>query len=478
MLRRLAFLPFLVLAGAVFIGLFGCKQSEDIVTPISSTEISLAVERLPTLPDGMIYEFWVADNRDTISLGKFIWDAVGKRLLDTAGQEIPGIFLLDNDIFKYRSCFVSLETQPDDNFSSPGPIMLIDNVTNPEENNIILRFPKMDSLWLNNTVFNLEATSDLADSTRNRHDGYGVWFAVYGRQTYNFRDTFYMTFDSTVDFDTTIDPGTTAKIPNELLYYTETTYVVNLPGPNFVLRHPYGDSLLHHRGVKFALGYFDTTIPDTGTQYNYHGLKIDVSARDTQRTLLYDFYNTDDEIFPDVSRYGWKYKGWVLTPYLNSKPMTTRWRFTPPAYPFKIGGANMFPGDTGVLLTTGAFGSIRNPDESDPYCLPNRRAPFPGEDFLNSAALQAAFGIDSVNLMPDTTGGNIGTVFISLEPDNYVLDTTNFPLIVTAAALPASRAQLIPAGIAALSFRMRPWTAAVRGDTYGFPVIYVTITRR
>lgn len=479
MLRRLTFLPFLVLAGGVGIGLFGCTQSEDIVTPVSFTELSLSIERLPALPDGMIYEIWVADSRDTISLGKFVWDAVGKRFLDSEGDEISGVFALSDDILKYRSCFVSVETQPDDNSSRPGPIMLIDNVTNPAENNLILRFPKIDSLWLNNAVFNMEATSDVS---RNDHDACGLWFASYGRQTHAFTDTFGVVFESIPDFDTFIDPGTTARIPCQLLNYAVETTTVNLPGTNFVLREPNAADLLKHIGVEFSLGYCEISVPDTASApYNYHGLKIEAGVPEAlrpQRTLMYDFFIAEDEIFPDLSEFGWKYKGWILTPYLNSTPMTTRWRFTPPAYPHRIGGTNLFPGDTGVLLTTGKFGSILNPDEDNPYCLPNRKAPFPGEDFLNSAALQAAFGIDSISLMPNATG-NIGTVFISLEPDNYVLDTTNFPLIVTAAEVPANRTQLIPpTGTAAMAFRMRPWTGSVRGDTYGFPVIYVTVTRR
>ena len=80
MLRRLTFLPFLILAVAVCIGWLGCTQPEDIVTPISSSEITLAAERLPSLPDGMAYELWVADNSDTVSLGKFTWDAASQTL--------------------------------------------------------------------------------------------------------------------------------------------------------------------------------------------------------------------------------------------------------------------------------------------------------------------------------------------------------------------------------------------------------------
>ncbi|PWB76478.1 hypothetical protein C3F09_00495 [candidate division GN15 bacterium] len=479
MLRRLIFLPFLVLSVAVGIVWLGCTQAEDIVTPVSTSEISLAAERLPSLPDGMIYELWVADNTDTVSLGRFGWNNQTRQFVDANGQGISGTFSLHEDILKYRTCFVSVETDPDNNETSPGPIMLIDNVTKPEENNIILRFPKIDSLWMTNAVYCLEATSDL---DRNAHDGCGLWFASYGRQNKGITDTFGVLFDTVTDFDTFIDPGTTARIPNELLYYSVETTMVALPDSTFLLRDPNAAALLTHIGVRFALGYFDTTIPDTpeGTPYNYRGIKINASvpvSLQSSRTLGYDFFVTQDEIFPDVRKYGWKYQGWVMTPYLNSAPMTTRWRFTPPAYPYKLGGTNLFPGDTGVLLTTGKFSSILSPDESNPYCLPNPKAPFPGEDFLNSTALQAAFGIDSVQLMPNATG-NIGTVFITLEPDNYILDTTNFPLFVSVSELPSNRTTLTPVGNNQLAFRMRPWTGAVRGDTYGFPVIYVSISRR
>ena len=101
--------------------------------------------------------------------------------------------------------------------------------------------------------------------------------------------------------------------------------------------------------------------------------------------------------------------------------------------------------------------------------------PFPGEDFLNSTALQAAFGINSVEIMPNDFG-NIGTVFISLEPNNAVSDTTNFPLILMTRELPASRDFITDVSVR-VSMMNRSGTLDNDPLAPGFPQIDVAVKR-
>ncbi|TET94061.1 MAG: hypothetical protein E3J26_05250, partial [Candidatus Zixiibacteriota bacterium] len=115
----------------------------------------------------MIYELWVANDRDTVSLGKFGYHQTWKTFHDENGDERPdsNYFVLEGDIFDYSierhgHIFVSVETNPDDLPEVPGPIMLIDIVTEPSSDLIELRFPLNDSLTTTTVAFNMETPSD------------------------------------------------------------------------------------------------------------------------------------------------------------------------------------------------------------------------------------------------------------------------------------------------------------------------------
>jgi hypothetical protein len=75
--------------------------------------------------------------------------------------------------------------------------------------------------------------------------------------------------------------------------------------------------------------------------------------------------------------------------------------------------------------------------ESNPYIHNNRAAipPFPGEDFLKSG-LAGELGVVPVSAAQPfslaETGSDTAIVFISIEPDNYMDSTKNFPLILFA----------------------------------------------
>ncbi len=49
----------------------GCDQPDDVVTLDSSAYVTLNPERLPSNPEGTVYQLWIADDTDTLSLGKF-----------------------------------------------------------------------------------------------------------------------------------------------------------------------------------------------------------------------------------------------------------------------------------------------------------------------------------------------------------------------------------------------------------------------
>ena len=77
-------------------------------------------------------------------------------------------------------------------------------------------------------------------------------------------------------------------------------------------------------------------------------------------------------------------------------------------------------------------------------------------------------------MLPDAFG-NVGSVFITLEP--IVLqdgtNRTNFPLFVMIDSLPSRRSQI---EVDQSIFTMRNWTGAVDADR-GFPKVKVSIDR-
>ena len=106
MLRRIKFLPVLLLAAFVVVMAAGCSQDEDVVSPVSTTELTLSALRLPIPPPGMIYELWAASSDDTISLGKFSYDPTLQTFLDANGDPRENVVQLGGDVFDYNALFV------------------------------------------------------------------------------------------------------------------------------------------------------------------------------------------------------------------------------------------------------------------------------------------------------------------------------------------------------------------------------------
>jgi len=72
-----------------------------------------------------------------------------------------------------------------------------------------------------------------------------------------------------------------------------------------------------------------------------------------------------------------------------------------------------------------------------PYVKYARVPDFPGDEFFNVP--NQSGGTGQLDLLQD---GGEGTVFISLEPDNFVMDSTNFPLIPFLRKFPATMPSL------------------------------------
>ncbi len=464
MLRRIKCLPVLLLAGLVAMMAVGCSQDEDIVSPVSTTELTLSALRLPTPPPGMMYELWAAGSNDTVSLGKFSYNPEVQKFLDASGNERDAVFTFSGDLFDYNSVFVSVEVHPDNDLAKHGPIMLIDDVSDPANSPFQLVFPLSDSLWEGYARFNMEGVSD---RNRNNNDGNGLWFSRYSQTFYTTPDTFAISIAEDTVWDSTGTDSVEFIIGIEDI---ETTLVAVEADTGFWRNGMIwlGNQPLMHHGLSYRFVLQKVAPP-------YLVVRKTPTFTTGVRNDQIDYFTQDYSALPDYTEWGWKYKGWVVLSHYNSVPMTTRWRMTPPAWRYKAATFNWLPGDTGVLFTTGTFATIDSPDDANPYKLDGPIPPFPGEDFLNETAMQAAFGISSVELMPNASG-NVGTVFISLEPENAVSDTTNFPLLLMTEALPNNRST-ITANTVQVAMTNRSGTVDSDPLAPGFPQISVALKR-
>ncbi|MCH7691722.1 MAG: hypothetical protein IIA17_11870, partial [candidate division Zixibacteria bacterium] len=145
-IRRLLILAALVAANTVY---WGCSQPADVLAPFSTSEITLNPQLLPANFPGMHYQLWVSNSQDTVSLGRFAYDNFNKRFLEVNGslRADSNLFTLDGNIFNFTKLFVSVEEDNDPLPLSPGPIMLIDDVTLPSDLSVDLVFPLSDILW-------------------------------------------------------------------------------------------------------------------------------------------------------------------------------------------------------------------------------------------------------------------------------------------------------------------------------------------
>ena len=482
MIRRRSRLVFIALAVCAATFYFNCTQPQDIMTPISRTDIylggvnepgsnaALQVQNLPTNPEGMIYELWVANDQDTVSLGKFGYDQTSLTFRDENGDERPdsNYFVLEGDIFYYSHIFVSVETKSDDLPEVPGPIMLIDIVTEPSSDLIELRFPLNDSLTTTTVAFNMETPSDTSrDSLEefgnaDSSDGFGVWFSVYLEGIDSVRDTLSLdSFTLVTKEDSTLPLDTFTiyldSIKNDTAYDTARVFGLDTLW-NTIVRF---DSALDTSDI---WPYKVMDMSDTGTVFYY-------KVGDSLYTFHYDKFLQFDYGLPDYSAYGWKYKGWIVSPEV---PINAVGQITKPAYSINFNSSDsLIPGVEGGLLTTGTFTNIAAPDEGNPYSVGPRVPPFPGEDLLR----MLPFDMSNWRGLVPEVDGNSGTVFITLEPINFTDTTTNFPLFVLVGPIPTAQANLIDFEHVLEQFTMKTLTNTNSATSYGFPKIVVDIRR-
>ncbi len=445
-----------LLSGLLF---WGCEQPEDVLTPVTKTTVWLTPTKLPTNPDGMVYELWVANSTDSIPVEKFGYDFISGRFLEPDGSTRPDSneFRINYDLLEFTTVFVSVERYPDDNTNSPGAIMLYDMTVSET---IKLRFPKMDSLWLASVWYNMESPSDgepggiagLDPST----DGYAIWFSSYTEMLRGLNDTLGI-LDWSVAYDTLEDyTGADTLI-----------VVVGIDEGSIITKDTsrvFGLDTVEHKVTRFDI------VLDTITEPPYVATVMSITYDVFASNISYDNFNQgqDNEEFglPVLTDFGWLYKAWVVSPYIDPDAIGNR--MTKPAW--RIFGLEMEETE-GAMMTTGPFADVRCADQSNPYVASTRVPPYPGEDFL----MNLPNGMVPVCLVPNSNG-NPGRVFLSIEPVNAVCDTTNFPLIPFLGPLPDSTGAVTNRNLTQ-RFVLQGWMQDLSDPYRGFPWIRVDFLR-
>ncbi|MCP4684773.1 MAG: anti-sigma factor [bacterium] len=492
-------LLFLILILGLLTVFWGCGQTDDITASKSLTNIWLSAERLPSLPPGMVYEMWVAEKPVTdtaiptdelISIGRFshITNDTINAFLDVNGvvRADSNKFVLSADLFDYSGIFVTVEDAGTAPGLVPGPIMLVEPVLGrPLDSVMRLNFPLdgENGLWGAIARYSMEGVTD---EQRWSNDGYGLWFSTYELIQRSIPDTLDATWTYEIDSVEVLTDSITGDTTNwddillprrDSASFENVSWRIDFGLDSLTLDI---DSFIHQGIVTTQYLVVDSVPPftfkDDEFEYNI-----------VNRSVYLDVFSQDDFGLPDYSAWGWKWQGWIVSDHIY--PDTAIGSFTPPPWDYKPGtsGNGFIPGADGGLLTTGKFSNIELPDDSDPYTYKIisriidtgsvtdtifKRPDCPGEDFLNGAALNAAGITDgtALNLLPFPNGFTYGSVFLTLEPANDVLDSTNFPLIAFVREFPSDW----PFG--GSHVLMRNTTGTVPG-TSGFPEITIKIER-
>jgi len=507
----------IILSALVIAFIAGCTQPDDILAPVASTKIILTPARLPSPPPGMVYEIWLVDkDGGHKSLGKFNWDSKMYRFLDTTGNRIDSLWTVNFDVLKYRRISLTVEQYPDPYPDSMGPIMLSDTLVAPEnKSHMKMEFPV--NFWTAMAGYSITTPTD-GDSRSKPASG--IWFSLYVFDSLRYDDTVDVrllitstekrplnidtTFDysklppdiiriDTLNLDTLRLTTDTLAITNEgrdtnfnyIIYLDTFTHItcnydfvsfpVNVtPDTQVVIDTLYLIKHLTGPPRDSAYSEIDTFKIAPFTDY-IHARRYDTIAHPDTLDRFLD--NSTD--LPSLDGTGWHYKGWVISPYLT--PVASFGKLTRPSWLPGTIDYWITPSNAG-LITTGSFKSFAARDDRNRYSLKKRVPSFPGEDFLNADSLPAGLGPRGI-YFADSLNRNdrAGTVIISLEPDNYNNDSTNFPLILmTAEGLMPSYRTITDDGDfepRTQDYRMMNWFRMVDNDPTGFPAIQVKIVR-
>ncbi|HOP07027.1 MAG TPA: anti-sigma factor [candidate division Zixibacteria bacterium] len=452
---------------------WGCSQPDDIMLEKTQTVLYLDAERLPTNPDGMIYELWVVDESSSEGLSgghsieQFGYDFATGTYYDASGavREESNRFVIDDDIYNYAVLAVTVQ-RTDGTDDDMGPVMLMDTIQDVWYDPIILSFPHStgDTSGSAVTYYHMMVTSDIG-SQPTEYQGSALWFNSVYRDSSEIEDTL-----SIQDF--TIDTVYLDTLGDDAMR-TSVTNIYNIR-PDTIYRHFGLDSMQQVRVLydpEEHIAYAnspDSIDPNTNKAYWLTTrLEIDFETANYRPIIYFDHIQIAQMLY-DMSAYGWKYEGWVLASSVGQASLGT---FTRPAWlSYNNPYDSLIHGIDGGLISTGRFTDVFLPDESNPYSLNNHVPPYPGEDFLQNLPNAATAPL---TLVPDNNGPH-GTVFISLEPNNRVSGTTNFPLIAMIAALPDSINQVQND---TQSFAMTNMFKQVESDLTGMPRIKVEIER-
>jgi len=486
-------LLFVILLFGLLTAILSCSQPDDIVAPTSLTRVWISAERLPTPTPGMAYGLWVskvaypliAHASEVRPLGQFSYvnsdTLVAFLEPDNTLRVDSNEFALDDDLFAFSYLFVTVESAGSHD-TVPGPVMLMQSIRG-DSDTLRLSFPQHDSLFDAIVRCNFESPTD-----GNRgYDGYGLWFSSYEFIRREIHDTngavvtyLWDTIHPLIgeDGDTLNRSDLYGKYP-DTLWYEFDTVLIDFGRDTLALDI---DSFIHHGAQQYIIWEVDSTIPRIVKDYD-DGITLDTVVR----IVYLDIFSQDLFMLPDLSPYGWKYKGWAVADHI---PADAVGEFSPPAWDF-ITGELLIPGYQGGLLTTGTFTNELEPDDADPYTFEIpwevdsglfrdtvlKRPAFPGEDFLDSDSLtHYTNGVINApfNLLPNADNSQSGSVFISMEPINMVTDTTNFPLIAFCRRFPIYWPNIGVGGSA--SWTLHNWTGSASGAN-GFPRIEVRIQR-
>jgi hypothetical protein len=502
-----------------------------VIAPISQTRIVMSPQLLPSLPDGYIYELWATDTSgERYTIMKFYWDNALNRFMDADSIPIDSVVPVKYDLLDpfYDRLEVSVETVPDAEPHHAGPIMLQDQIVDSEVRPMSLIFPF--DMGLARAGFCMETPTD-RDSRSN--EAGGVWFAHYTYDSNLVSDTIDIEFrisnyfPRVLEIDSLYFECVASDDLGNCTLYVDVTDTVNVD-PSY----PW-DSL----GIDTVnLGELANTIDSVGVQcieividstYLIDTLLIDTFVH---RTVEFDFvtmyvnvdsldidtffvdtctgettevelrsfsdiihnlnYITDSTIamldqflpdyddVPDLIGSGWHYKGWIMSPYLDTA-CSDLGRMTKPVWS-EIYLENTFPNaDNWAVISTGNFTNFEYADQGNPYSLNLRVPDVPGEDFIVNLPCLADSGsiyfADSTLGMEDVGQGDI---FITVEPDNYNTNT-NFPLILftTRYTIPSYFDVSDTFPNRTQTFDLWNQSNVVANNTAGFPHIKVILIR-
>ncbi len=523
MYRRFNRLLCIALSAALLAVFAGCSQPDDVLSPVSSTKIILTPERLPTLPQGMIYELWLKKNNDdVISLGKFGWDSRLYRFYDAAGNRRDSVWEVAFDALQGKSLMISVENNPDPQPSVMGPVMLTDTLVDPAKRPMKMIYPR--DFWSATLEYSITTPTD-GNSYTNQ--GSGIWFSAMEfkelawSDTLNFRqfiDTRGTDMSGELTIDTVWDETHTSIVSIDTTNIQEwrdklVAFAITdeAPDTNFNYRLPDGplvldtimhigrhcDTIFHHLNVdSLDTAFYTDTIKEAGRPdsiinlalapfmtYQLTVLTDTILRRDTFDMFLGPYDTTLDFAKTlNLNGTGWHYKGWVVAP---SIPGTSNFpTLTKPSWNSATIDNVINPTSAG-MLTTGTFTSFEGRDNGNPYSLNLRVPPYPGEDFLVN--LPPGLGPRGVYLADsENPTSSTGTVFISLEPDNYDSDSTNFPLILftSQGRIPSYSTATVEQDLNLViydiyfQFPMKNWASSVNGNTAGMPAVHVGLIRQ